>query len=42
MSFHQLGLDYVDVYLIHFPAIYERDPKVWAELERFKEAGKAK
>lgn len=44
-SLKKLGLDYVDLYLIHAP-FYAETPedlqKIWASLEAIKEAGKAR
>jgi diketogulonate reductase-like aldo/keto reductase len=44
-SLEKLGLDYVDLYLIHAPFFAETPEdlqKVWASLETIKESGKAK
>lgn len=41
-----MGLDYVDLYLIHSPFWAENDPKEaqdkWAQMEAIKESGRAK
>jgi diketogulonate reductase-like aldo/keto reductase len=40
---YQLGLSYVDLYLIHSPRLAQPDiPTVWAQMEKVKEAGLAK
>ncbi|WWC62525.1 uncharacterized protein I303_105121 [Kwoniella dejecticola CBS 10117] len=42
-SLENLGVDYVDLYLIHFPAVAKGDiPSAWGHLEDFKKAGYAK
>jgi len=44
-SLKKLGLDYVDLYLIHGPFFAESDEELqqkWAELEAIKESGRAK
>ena len=39
----QLGVDYVDLYLIHSPRLAQPDiPTAWAEMEAIKRAGLAK
>jgi diketogulonate reductase-like aldo/keto reductase len=45
VSLQKLGLEYVDLYLIHGPWFAETDEDLqqrWAELEQIKESGKAK
>ncbi|WWC91507.1 uncharacterized protein L201_006453 [Kwoniella dendrophila CBS 6074] len=42
-SLEQLGVDYVDLYLIHFPGVTKGDIKgAWREVEEFKKLGYAK
>ena len=42
-SLRKLGLDYVDLYLIHTPlGIRDRIGTIWGEFERILESGKAK
>ncbi|KAH8770118.1 aldo/keto reductase [Diaporthe sp. PMI_573] len=45
-SLQKLGLDYVDLYLIHSPFFADGDPKLlqqkWAEMEVIKASGRAK
>jgi diketogulonate reductase-like aldo/keto reductase len=39
----QLGVEYVDLYLIHHPNLARPDiPTAWAEMEAIKRAGLAK
>lgn len=41
--FVQLGVGYVDLYLIHFPRLAVPDiPTIWAKMEKIKEAGLAR
>lgn len=45
VSLKKLGLDYVDLYLIHSPTTVNGNDelqKAWAEMEKLKKAGKAK
>lgn len=45
MSLQKLGLDYVDLYLIHAPFFADSDEELqqkWADMEKIKETGKAK
>ncbi|KAI0397481.1 Aldo/keto reductase [Xylariaceae sp. FL0594] len=42
-SLERLGLDYVDICLVHFPfKVLDDLPAVWAAFERIKESGKSK
>lgn len=41
-SLKKLGLEYVDLYLIHNPRLLKEPAKVWAQFEQFKKAGYAK
>ncbi|KAG6332901.1 hypothetical protein ID866_6188 [Astraeus odoratus] len=42
-SVSKLGVDYVDLYLIHFPNLAVPDiPTVWAQMEKIQEAGLAR
>ncbi|WRT70440.1 uncharacterized protein IL334_007438 [Kwoniella shivajii] len=42
-SLESLGVDYVDLYLIHFPGVAKGDiPGAWKHLEEFKKLGYAK
>ena len=39
----QLGVDYVDLYLVHHPRLAVPDiPTAWAQMEKVKADGKAK
>jgi diketogulonate reductase-like aldo/keto reductase len=40
-SLHELGTDYIDLYLIHSPRVGDRQ-KVWKALEEIQESGKAR
>lgn len=42
-EFEQLGVKYVDLYLIHSPRLAKPDiPTVWKQMEKIKEDGLAK
>jgi len=39
---HQIGVEYLDSYLIHHPSVVPDYVGAWKELEKFKEEGLAR